>query len=232
MKVFGSKKYKILDSKHTEGLSFEKTDKTKFIIDVDIMQGSVLKVTIPAGGVIVSRNQDYTIHKESNTKTELYIGIDEGLDSIEFPEGAEVYMQVTSSGGSDNGSGGGSAEIPTCTVRIKSGENVSYGGIHSYTKYENGKIELVTVDPDGLSGNVQNEFDFILENVVCGSIVFLRWEYLADLIQISITGDAIQVYDGFLLQESPLFRAPMDAGAECVIEISCMVDDIPGPPEW
>lgn len=173
MKVFSSKKYEILDSGQTEGMVFKKTEQTKFIIDVDIMQGTVLKVSIPANGVITSRNQDFTMHKEEFTsKTELFIGIDEGLDSIEFSDGAVVEVQEIVSDSSGSGSVGGSAEIPTCTVKFIVGENGWYQGYLAYTKYEDGAISEVYVNDDWAYKGAE----IILENVVCSSIIYITWD--------------------------------------------------------
>ena len=96
MKVFGKKRYKILpaDSPILDGKKYQPTDLLKFLVDVDIYQGDILKAVIPAGSVITTRNEDHSMHHESfDSKSEIYIAIDEHLKSIHFPDGAEVAVE-------------------------------------------------------------------------------------------------------------------------------------------
>ena len=102
MIIFGKKRYEILpaDSPLLKGKTFQKTDKLKFILGEDIMQGSILKAVIPAGGIVVTRNESHTICVENFAqKSEVYIALDERLWSIEFPEGTVVSEETRQSSG-------------------------------------------------------------------------------------------------------------------------------------
>lgn len=108
MKVFSYKKrYAILPSNDPLVLSkqYAPSDLKKFLVDTDIYQGQILKATIPAGGEIITRNRNHTIHVEKfDEQSEVYIAIDEYLWSIEFPQGASVYTEkVQEAGGGSDG---------------------------------------------------------------------------------------------------------------------------------
>lgn len=215
MIIYGKKRYEIIssDSDLLNGKSFVATDKRKFQLGVDIMQGRILKAVIPAGGMIKSTNESYTIHEESFAKkTEVYIALDERLYTIEFSEGAVVEMQ----GESYDSSGGGSAEIPTCTMKFKNGSDVQHNGSYSYTKYENGVMSLVSVE----TYEYLSEFDITLENVVCDSIVIFGWMYMGDWGNIAVDGNAKLLSDGMgSPNETSIFGSPTAAGEVCTIEL-------------
>lgn len=107
MKVFSYKKrYAILpaDDPLVQSKKYVPSDLKKFLVDTDIYQGQILKATIPAGGEIITRNRNHTIHVEKfDEQSEVYIAIDEYLWSIEFPQGASVYTEKVQE------AGGGSA---------------------------------------------------------------------------------------------------------------------------
>ena len=70
---------------------------------------------------------------------------------------------------------GGSAEIPTCTIKFVIGENGQTDGVYAYTKYENGQFSTVEVNSDGTV--FESGSEFVLENVVCGSFIDFIWGY-------------------------------------------------------
>ena len=136
MIIFGKKRYEILpaDSPLLKGKTFQKTDKLKFILGEDIMQGSILKAVIPAGGIVVTRNESHTICVENfEQKSEVYIALDERLWSIEFPEGTVVSEEARQS------SGGSAAPIELQDKTIT--ENGTYSADAGYDGLGN-----VTVD--------------------------------------------------------------------------------------
>ena len=119
---------------------------------------------------------------------------------------------------------GGSAEIPTCTVRFVSGENVYYNYNYAYSKLENGKVVALGTD----ESNQTDVFDITFENVVCGSIMHFNWNYDGDYADVTVDGTAIQISSGYQVNESTLFVAPTVAGEVCTITIDAMADIGPG----
>lgn len=112
--------------------------------------------------------------------------------------------------------GGGSAEIPTCTMRFKNGSDVQHNGSYSYTKYENGVMSLVSVE----TYEYLSEFDITLENVVCDSIVIFGWMYMGDWGNIAVDGNARLLTDGMgSPNETSIFGSPTAAGEVCTIEL-------------
>lgn len=111
--------------------------------------------------------------------------------------------------------GGGSAEIPTCTVRFVSSENVYYDYCHAYSKLEDGNIVAVSID----EGDMTDAFDITFENVVCGSIMYFNWGYYEGDAYADVDGTAIQISNGAATNESSLFIAPTVAGEVCTITI-------------
>ena len=118
-------------------------------------------------------------------------------------------------------SSGGSAEIPTCTVRFfSSGVDAGYYGYYSYSKYENGVISVVHVQDE----DMVDEFEFTFSNVVCGTLINFAWVYYGDIAKANIDGSAVQIVNGSQAEnESYLFKAPTVAGEICTIELTSEV---------
>lgn len=139
MIIFGKKRYEILpaDSPLLIGKTFQKTDKLKFILGEDIMQGSILKAVIPAGGIVVTRNESHTICVENFAqKSEVYIALDERLWSIEFPEGTVVSEEARQS------SGGSATPITLQDKTIT--ENGTYTADEGYTGLGNVTVDVAS----------------------------------------------------------------------------------------
>lgn len=123
-------------------------------------------------------------------------------------------------------SGGGTTEIPTCTVRFVSGENVTTYNVWNYTKYENGVFSTVTVREDE---NI-TDFDITFENVVCGSTIYFHWTWNGDGVNVLIDGTATQLPFGYYsTNESPIFASPTVANEVCTITINSPME---GGDDW
>lgn len=132
------------------------------------------------------------------------------------------FKKINDIGGSSQG---GSVEIPTCTVKFVSGKNAEYGGFYSYTKCENGVIS--TIDISGQ--DTLTEFDIVLENVVCGSLINFSWWWQSTCWTggANIAGGAKQIGNGLTGEtESYLFIAPTVKGEICTIELWGEIEDV------
>ena len=120
--------------------------------------------------------------------------------------------------------GGGGAEIKTCTVKFEpysasdgweTIEGAHYYGQHVYTKCVDGVISTVTE-----YGNSGTSYDITLENVVCGSLIW--FDVNAE------TYDPSDLNGGEWLDNfTTLFIAPPEAGAVCVFRMG-----VPGESDW
>ena len=128
------------------------------------------------------------------------------------PDGSQYDLYKKNQSSTDSG---GSAEIPTCTVKFVNGGNGQCLGMYSYTKLENGAITPVSIN----TGEYMDEFEITLEDVICGTVIYFSWSYTGDFGEVYITGGASQLENNMAVNESPLFRAPMTAGEVCTIEI-------------
>ena len=139
----------------------------------------------------------------------------------------KVYNTVDDAQPESGGTGGGGAEIKTCTVRFKSGTGATYYGLSHYSKYENGEVVLVS----DTSAEEAQEFDFVFENVVCGSAIMFYWEVddggmgggfemREPNIVIEGSDTASQITGQYFEYVcSHMFVAPSEQGANCVITI-------------
>lgn len=90
-----------------------------------------------------------------------------------FIEEAKSALDYHASKGTGGGSGAG---VKTCTVHLNARrQGWSLPTLHNYIfcKYENGKIESVMVGEDGGVLFQDEEFDITIENVVCGTYMFV-----------------------------------------------------------
>lgn len=175
-------------------------------------------------------NSDY-LYKDVDTGAFYYCSGNINEDRV-LPYGAanthqgEQYLWTPVGVIMSNGSGStGGAEVKTCTVRIKSGRSVKYYGVSHYSKYENGEIVLVS----DISGEETQEFDFVFENVVCGSVIMFHWEQYSndmgfDMMEPNViiegSNTASQITNAYFdVVGSYLFVAPSEQGANCVITI-------------
>lgn len=70
------------------------------------------------------------------------------------------------------GSGGGAAEVKTCTVHLEAKEGVHFNGMLACLKHENGVTSLY--NPDFLP-NEDGPFNMTFENVLCDSLFYIEW---------------------------------------------------------
>lgn len=155
---------------------------------------------------------------------EYYIGFSMFYTNSASIKVSNMYMEGVSEQG--GGSGGGSAEIPTCKVRFVSGENATTYNVWNYTKYENGEFSTVTVREDE---NI-TDFDITFENVVCGSTIYFHWTWNGDWVDVLIDGTATQLPFGYYsTDESPIFAAPTVANEVCTITINSPME---GGDDW
>jgi len=123
--------------------------------------------------------------------------------------------------GGSGGSGGGSAEIPTCTVKFVVGTNGEYYGNHSYTKCVNGVISTEKVFD--WNYEVKGEgTEITLENVVCDSIIYFAWGYNWDASagNIWVNGDVelLEMYSSSI-NETCLFKAQSEPNSVSTITV-------------
>lgn len=164
MIIFGKKRYEILpaDSPLLKGKTFQKTDKLKFILGEDIMQGSILKAVIPAGGIVVTRNESHTICVENFAqKSEVYIALDERLWSIEFPEGTVVSEEARQS------SGGSAAPIELQDKTFT--ENGTYTADAGYSGLGNVTVDVAS--SGGVKDIILLRDDRKVENMICSLFI-------------------------------------------------------------
>ena len=130
-----------------------------------------------------------------------------------------------------SGSGGGSAEIPTCTVKFVVGEYGEYYSIHSYTKCVNGVISTENFN-DGSYETKGEGTEIVLENVVCDSIIYFSWSYNWDAgagdVWIDGNAEVIEM-SNIAVNESCLFKAQSEPNSISTITVmGTFIDDSGG----
>ena len=128
--------------------------------------------------------------------------------------------------------GGGGAEVKTCTVRFVDGGDASSNNYCAYTKFADGVFSAETV---GEISSPESGFDITIENVVCGSIIYFPWYYDGDYGEFSVSGSetvtTVPDTQGYS-NESGHFVAPSENGAVCTITIRGVFDDGGGMFPW
>ncbi len=114
-------------------------------------------------------------------------------------------------------SGGGA--VSTCSMRFVDDGGASYNFCY-YTKCENGVISVVTMGDTFSEG--QEGFDITIENVVCGSLVYFRWQPAGwgmpdAYIEGSPTADQLADLPGSAIAEGGTFIAPKEPGGSCTV---------------
>lgn len=123
--------------------------------------------------------------------------------------------------------GGGSAEIPTCTVKFVVGADAAANDLVVYTKHEEGITSVVNIDG---TTPYENQSEYILENVVCGSIIYFAWYYNTDEGDIQIDGGADQIINSFNAEnEAMLFKAQSEPDTVSTITVDGFTGLLP---EW
>lgn len=132
-------------------------------------------------------------------------------------------------GAGGGGTSGGGAEIKTCNVRfVPHPDGMSpdgmmltgadWWGMLAYTKCENGNISTVLVngstDFGGINGaEPGTDYDFTLENVVCGSAIYIE----ADMFYV----DTIEAFDAMWDDVSgKIIVAPTESGVTATIQLA------------
>ena len=114
---------------------------------------------------------------------------------------------------------GSSGEIPTCTVKFVVGENAYRNENYLYTKCVDGII----------SAEVENEIEsqtVILENVVCGSVIYFPWLFDGDTPETTINGGVIGLDGGNATADfcPKFFQAQTEPNTTSVITVSSVYD--------
>jgi hypothetical protein len=120
-----------------------------------------------------------------------------------------------------SGSSSSGGRMDTCTMRFVDGGGIQFYFCH-YTKYENGVLSTVTIGSD--YDEPQTGFNIVLENVLCGSIVYC-YRTVEDFgmgdfnVDGSATVQTLPDIPAATISESAVFIAPSEAGCDCTVTL-------------
>lgn len=124
-------------------------------------------------------------------------------------------------------SSGGTAEIPTCTVKFVVDEYAGSNDYIAYMKHVDGVSSIVNINNDTPE---EDRYEYTFENVVCDSIIYFCWWFDTNGGGIQIDGGAEQIVNNYNAEgETMLFKAQSEPNSVSTITLTgILIDDSGG----